>query len=63
MEAGVVRPGEPKLLCFTTLRASMGVASWYRDHGPWEPEWIINEVTDFILRGLLLRPPAPSESR
>ncbi|MCC7363494.1 MAG: TetR family transcriptional regulator [Dehalococcoidia bacterium] len=53
MESGAFTPGDPKLAAFTVTRASVSVATWYRPGGPWEPEWIADQVTEMIMRSVL----------
>ena len=57
LRAGVARrifvPGDPKLMTFVILRAAFTVANWYRAGGRWKPRFIIDQVTDQLLRSVL----------
>ena len=59
--AGIVRsgidqnifvPGDPKLMTFVILRAAFTVANWYREGGKWKPSWIVEQVTEQLLRSV-----------
>ena len=58
MQSGEFRPGIPKLTAFTILRATMGVAKWYRPSGAWSPDQVVESMTDQLLGGVVQRPPA-----
>jgi hypothetical protein len=34
-------------------RAAFTVANWYRQGGKWKPEWIVEHVTEQLLRSVL----------
>jgi len=46
--------GNPKLMTFTLLRGSLGVADWFNPDGAWPSETIVESVTDQLLRGILV---------
>jgi len=50
---GVFYPGLPRLMTYTLLRATLGVASWYAPEGPLQPEAIAAGVTRQVLAGVL----------
>ncbi|GAB4332665.1 MAG: TetR/AcrR family transcriptional regulator [Dehalococcoidia bacterium] len=52
---GLFVDGNPKLMMFTLIRAALGTAIWYRPHGQWEPDWIIEQVTAQLMRSVLAR--------
>ena len=45
-------PGDPKLMTFVILRAAFTVANWYRESGKWKPSWIVEQVTEQLLRSV-----------
>ena len=45
--------GDPKLMTFVILRAAFTVANWYRAGGRWKPQFIIEQVTDQLMRSVL----------
>ncbi len=45
-------PGDPKLMTFVILRAAFTVANWYREGGKWKPKWIIDQVTEQLVRSV-----------
>ena len=47
--------GDPKLMSFVILRAAFTVANWYRAGGKWKPQWIVDRVTDQLVRSVLAR--------
>jgi AcrR family transcriptional regulator len=49
---GIFVPGDPKLMTFVILRAAFTVAQWYRAGGKWKPQWIIERVTDQLVRSV-----------
>jgi len=57
VRAGVERrifvAGDPKLMTFVILRGAFTVANWYREGGKWKPQFIIEQVTDQLLRSVL----------
>jgi TetR/AcrR family transcriptional regulator, cholesterol catabolism regulator len=52
IDNGIFVPGDPKLMTFVILRAAFTVATWYREGGKWKPQWIIEQVTDQLVRSL-----------
>jgi AcrR family transcriptional regulator len=54
IDQGVFVPGDPKLMAFVILRAAFTVANWYREGGKWKPRWIVEQVTDQLLRSVRL---------
>lgn len=50
---GVFVEGEPKLMAFTVLRACNGVADWYSPEGTWSPEFILEQVSNQVMAGVL----------
>lgn len=55
IRSGVFVDDEPKLMAFTLIRAALGVAIWYRPAGAWQPAWIIERVTNQLMRSVLAR--------
>jgi AcrR family transcriptional regulator len=49
---GVFVAGDPKLTTFVILRAAFTVANWYREGGKWKPQWIIDRVTEQLVRSV-----------
>lgn len=49
---GVFVPEDPKLMTFVILRAANTVANWYREGGKWKPKWIIEKVTEQLVRSV-----------
>jgi len=45
-------PGDPKLMTFEILRAAFTVAQWYRAGGKWKPQWIVEQVTEQLVRSV-----------
>jgi len=45
-------PGDPKLMTFVILRAAFTVANWYRAGGKWKPQWIVDQVTEQLVRSV-----------
>ncbi len=45
-------PGDPKLMTFVILRAAFTVATWYRAGGKWKPQWIVDQVTEQLVRSV-----------
>ena len=50
---GIFDPGNPKLMAFTLLRGSLGVANWYDPSGSWTASEIVENVTSQLMRGIL----------
>ena len=53
IEKGIFVPGDPKLMTFVILRAAFTVANWYREGGKWKPQWIVEQVTEQLVRSVL----------
>jgi len=53
IESGVFFPGIPRLMTFTVLRATLGVASWYAPNGELAPDVIALHVTRQVLASVL----------
>ena len=52
IDQGVFVPGDPKLMTFVILRAAFTVAQWYRAGGKWKPQWIVEQVTEQLVRSV-----------
>jgi AcrR family transcriptional regulator len=52
MVNGIFVPGHPKLMTFVILRAAVTVANWYRAGGKWKPQWIVEQVTEQLVRSV-----------
>jgi AcrR family transcriptional regulator len=52
IDKGIFVPGDPKLMTFVILRASFTVANWYREGGKWKPDWIVEQVTEQLIRSV-----------
>ena len=52
IDQNVFVPGDPKLMTFVILRAAFTVANWYREGGKWKPSWIVEQVTEQLLRSV-----------
>ena len=52
IDQNVFVPGDPKLMTFIILRAAFTVANWYRESGKWKPQWIVEQVTEQLLRSV-----------
>jgi AcrR family transcriptional regulator len=52
IDKGVFVPGDPKLMTFVILRAAFTVAQWYRAGGKWKPQWIVEQVTEQLVRSV-----------
>jgi AcrR family transcriptional regulator len=50
IDQGIFVSGDPKLMTFVILRAAFTVASWYREGGKWKPQWIVEQVTEQLVR-------------
>jgi AcrR family transcriptional regulator len=59
IDKGIFVAGDPKLMTFVILRAAFTVANWYREGGKWKPRWIVEQVTDQLIRSVRL--PAPRD--
>jgi TetR/AcrR family transcriptional regulator, cholesterol catabolism regulator len=55
MKKGIFAPGDPKLVTFVVLRAALTVSNWYREGGKWKPRWIIEQVTEQLVRSIRAR--------
>ena len=53
IDKGIFVRGDPKLMTFVILRAAFTVANWYRAGGNWKPQWIVDQVTQQLLRSVL----------
>jgi AcrR family transcriptional regulator len=49
---GIFVPDDPKLMTFVILRAAFTVANWYRAGGKWNPQWIVEQVTEQLVRSV-----------
>lgn len=52
IDRNIFVPGDPKLMTFVILRAAFTVANWYREGGKWKPQWIVEQVTEQLLRSV-----------
>ena len=52
MDKGIFVPGDPKLMTFVILRAAFTVTDWYRAGGKWKPRWIVEQVTEQLVRSV-----------
>ena len=52
IEKGIFVAGDPKLMTFVILRAAFTVANWYREGGKWKPQWIVEQVTEQLVRSV-----------
>lgn len=52
MDKGIFVRGDPKLMTFVILRAAFTVANWYRAGGKWKPRWIVEQVTEQLVRSV-----------
>ena len=52
IDKGIFVPGDPKLMTFVILRAAFSVVTWYREGGRWKPKWIIEQVTEQLVRSV-----------
>jgi AcrR family transcriptional regulator len=55
IDKGVFVRGDPKLMSFVILRAAFTIANWYRAGGKWKPQWIVDQVSDQLVRSVLAR--------
>lgn len=53
IDQGIFVPGDPKLMTFVILRAAFTVSQWYREGGKWKRQWIIEQVSEQLLRSVL----------
>jgi AcrR family transcriptional regulator len=52
IDEGIFVSGDPKLMTFVILRAAFTVANWYREGGKWKPQWIVEQVTEQLVRSV-----------
>ena len=52
IDKGIFVAGDPKLMTFVILRAAFTVANWYRAGGKWKPQWIVEQVTEQLVRSV-----------
>lgn len=52
IDKGIFVPGDSKLMTFVILRAAFTVADWYREGGKWKPQWIVEQVTEQMVRSV-----------
>jgi TetR/AcrR family transcriptional regulator, cholesterol catabolism regulator len=52
MVRGIFVRGDAKLMTFIILRGALTVANWYREGGKWKPQWIVEQVTDQLVRSV-----------
>ena len=52
IDKGIFVPGDAKLMTFVILRAAFTVADWYREGGKWKPQWIVEQVTEQLVRSV-----------
>jgi AcrR family transcriptional regulator len=52
IDKGVFVKGDPKLMTFVILRSAFTVADWYREGGKWKPQWIVEQVTEQMVRSV-----------
>jgi len=52
IDKGIFVAGNPKLMAFVILRAAFTVANWYREGGKWKPQWIVEQVTEQLVRSV-----------
>lgn len=60
---GLFLAHDPTLTTFTMLRAVLSVADWYAPEGRLAPETIAEQVTEQVVRGILIAPPAAPSRR
>jgi TetR/AcrR family transcriptional regulator, cholesterol catabolism regulator len=53
IDRGIFVAGDAKLMTFVILRAAFTVANWYRAGGKWKPRWIVEQVTEQLVRSVL----------
>jgi AcrR family transcriptional regulator len=52
MVRGVFVRGDAKLMSFIIMRGALTVANWYREGGKWKPQWIVEQVTEQLVRSV-----------
>jgi AcrR family transcriptional regulator len=52
IDQGIFVSGDPKLMTFVILRAAFTVATWYREGGKWKPHWIVEQVSEQLVRSV-----------
>jgi AcrR family transcriptional regulator len=52
MDKGIFVRGDAKLMTFVILRVANSVLSWYRPGGKWKPDWIVEKVTEQLVRSV-----------
>lgn len=52
IDQGIFVRGDPKLMTFVILRAAFTVVTWYRAGGKWKPGWIVEQVTEQLVRSV-----------
>jgi AcrR family transcriptional regulator len=52
IDQGIFIASDAKLMTFVILRAAFTVANWYREGGKWKPKWIIDQVTEQLVRSV-----------
>jgi AcrR family transcriptional regulator len=53
IEKGVFIPGDVKLMTRLLVHtAASSVHGWYREGGRWKPRWIVEQVTEMLLRSV-----------
>ena len=52
MDKGIFTRGDPKLMTFVILRAVNSVHNWYRAGGKWKPKWIVEQITEQLVRSV-----------
>jgi TetR/AcrR family transcriptional regulator, cholesterol catabolism regulator len=52
IDKGIFVAGDPKLMTFVILRAAFTVTNWYREGGKWKTQWIVDQVTEQLVRSV-----------
>ena len=52
MVRGIFARGDAKLMTFVIMRGALTVANWYREGGKWKPQWIVEQVTEQLVRSV-----------
>lgn len=52
MDKGIFVRGDPKLMMCVILRTANTVFNWYRAGGKWKPQWIVEQVTEQLVRSV-----------
>jgi AcrR family transcriptional regulator len=52
---GIFVAGDPKLMTFVILRSAFTVSNWYREGGKWKPRWIVEQVSEQLVRSVRRR--------